>query len=385
MSCIERFFGWFFLLAFIFIPLNFWGYSWQFSLTDFIFSSPVTLLQEVLFGTTGIVDFSSDSLSLAILLMFLVIISGVATVIQQIFIKTQFDITRTARSASAMYLFFVLMKYGADKIFKAQFYLPEPNILYSQFGQLTRDTLFWSTMGLSHTYTFLAGVVELGCALLIIFRRTRVLGLLVSIAVFGNIIAINFGFNISVKMFSCFLFASAVFAIYPNLRTLFRFFCGNEAESLKSINPEVKNKGFRVAVKTFAASFLALLVFYPNLNSGDFNDDLVARPLLHGAYKIDNTIFNGDTLQNDEVPIEKMFVHRRNYLIFQQADGWMRDYYFTTDTIRHRIQLEDYRGRNLIIYYQLSKDRLMLNFNKNGHWQISGYRLDWEALPALQP
>ncbi len=122
------------------------------------------------------------------------------------------------------YLAFVLLKYGFDKVFKLQFYLPEPNILYSEFGMLTKDILYWSTIGTSRFYNISIGVIELVTAGLILFSRTRTLGLLGASLIFAHIVIINFGFDISVKTYSMLLLLMALVSVAPELKSIYNFF-----------------------------------------------------------------------------------------------------------------------------------------------------------------
>jgi uncharacterized membrane protein YphA (DoxX/SURF4 family) len=96
------------------------------------------------------------------------------------------------------YLAMQMLAYGWSKVFKWQFYIPEPNLLFTPLGQLSHDILYWSTMGMSRGYVMFAGILEVLVAILLIFRRTRLLAALIGIGIMTNIVAINFGFNISV-------------------------------------------------------------------------------------------------------------------------------------------------------------------------------------------
>ena len=102
-------------------------------------------------------------------------------------------------------LAFFLLRYGFDKLFKHQFYLPEPNTLYTPVGLLSKDILFWTSMGTSHSYNVFMGLIEIIPAFLLFFKRTRMLGGLISFAVLLNVLMINIGFDITVKILSSFL------------------------------------------------------------------------------------------------------------------------------------------------------------------------------------
>ena len=113
---------------------------------------------------------------------------------------------------SASYLLaFFLLKYGLDKVFKAQFYLPEPNTLYTPMGLLSKDILFWSTMGSSYAYSVFMGILEVLPAVLLFSSNTRLLGGIIAFGVLLNVLAINLSFDISVKVLSFYLQLSCAY------------------------------------------------------------------------------------------------------------------------------------------------------------------------------
>lgn len=127
------------------------------------------------------IDFSSDSLSMYLLIAFLFILA-----IGLSFFRFQKKYAQIIESIFPVYLALILFKYGFDKVFKAQFYLPEPNILFTRFGDLDKDILFWSTMGTSYSYSIILGFIEIGVALLLLISRTKKIGAIFSVFYFAN-------------------------------------------------------------------------------------------------------------------------------------------------------------------------------------------------------
>jgi hypothetical protein len=109
--------------------------------------------------------------------------------------------TALLKTVLAAILFFFLFKYGWDKITKGQFYMPEPNTLFTPFGKLSKDIAYWSLVGSSYPYTVSLGIIEVVAALLLLFKRTQFLASLLAVVIFGQVVLINFSFDISVKLF----------------------------------------------------------------------------------------------------------------------------------------------------------------------------------------
>ena len=169
----------FILLFIIFFPVGFLG-SIQFSITNLVFGRFITFLAHSIFQKPiARIDFSSDSLSMFLLFGCLFLTSIVFSFIKSFRIKTKY-----IESLFSFYLALILLKYGFDKVFKAQFYLPEPNILFTRFGNLDRDILFWSTMGTSYSYSLILGLIEVGIAILLLIPQTKIIGAMLSCFVF---------------------------------------------------------------------------------------------------------------------------------------------------------------------------------------------------------
>lgn len=120
---------------------------------------------------------------------------------------------------SVFFLVLILLKYGWAKITCSQFYPPDPNILDSTFGSLSKDTVYWSLVGSAPGYQQFMGICEVLAAVLLLFRRTRFLGLIASIAVFVNVFVVNVSFDISVKLLSltCLLLSILLLLNYLDL------------------------------------------------------------------------------------------------------------------------------------------------------------------------
>ena len=207
-------------------------------------------------------------------------------------------------------LFFFLVKYGWDKVVKMQFYLPEPNTVYTPFGQLSKDIAFWSVTGSSYSYNVFLGISELLVALLLLFNRTRFFGSILSIVTFTQIVWINFSFDISVKGLAfTLLLASLLLSLsyFEKWKQLFGFPTTIPIESSKHTIPRF--------VKWIFVLLILIECLYPTFKSGNFNDDSAKRPLHHGAYEIiGNPTF------------KKVFIHRRGYIILQSNNDQFIDF-----------------------------------------------------------
>src|SRR5204863_6312660 len=88
------------------------------------------------------------------------------------------------------------------------------------FGEASPMGLLWTFMGSSTSYTVFSGLAEVIGGLLLMARRTTLLGALVCIGVMVNVVMLNFSYDVPVKLYSSHLLAMAFFLLLPDLRRL---------------------------------------------------------------------------------------------------------------------------------------------------------------------
>ncbi|MBK6622737.1 MAG: hypothetical protein IPG32_18410 [Saprospirales bacterium] len=278
------------------------------------------------------------------------------------------------------YLALQLLVYGLSKVFKWQFYMPEPNTLFTPLGYLHRDILFWSAMGVSRSYTVFSGLVEVLPALLLLFRPTRLAGGLIAAGVMTHVLALNLSFDISVKLYSAFLLLLCLFILAPDAPRLWAFFFTQQSPPAPFRSPAFRRKNLYLLAKTIAICLILTDALYPYLSSGNFNDDRAPRPPLHGAYEV----MRGDSWQS----WQRVFIHRKGYFITQSAEGRMQDYGLIVDTLRRKLILEQWEPAAIteISYWEDSAGFLLLEGDFFGDSLRLGLRkLALDELPLLKP
>jgi hypothetical protein len=369
------------VLALVLIPGPLDLLGWQKSLADFVvlpllkFLGGLVLPTEIWFQ-----EISSDSNYMWLMLVVLLPTALIGTWFFAGFRQSRKEGTTALLQILLTYfLAFVLLNYGLDKVFKAQFYLPEPNILFTPFGMLDKDILYWSTMGVSYEYNFFLGLAEVIAAFLIIVRKTRVFGLLIGVAILINVIAVNFSFDISVKAFSMLLLLISLLLLAPFARSFIGFFLERQPVRM----PELARLSFarlsgkpKSIIKILLVGMVLIEALYPYWKAGTNSDDLAERPFLHGAYKI---------IESSDTNLRMVFIHRDGYLIFQDEELRMKDYKLEVNLVENYIELTDYDGSesNLDFEYYQTTGKLELK-NREGSFYLSGKAINWREMPALK-
>jgi hypothetical protein len=380
------------LLCILFIPFPFHLFPLQQDITEGLFGNLIGFTAHALFGIhlkSTLVH--SDAVSMYVLVLVLLVLSIGAGLLLHFRISHKQFYTRLLHVIyllAVYYLSLMLLKYGLDKLFKHQFYLPEPNILYTPLGRLDKDILYWSSIGTSRFYNICIGSVEILSALLLIFRRTRMAGALLSIAVMAQVLMINLGFDISVKLYSSFLLFLSLFILSAYGRRLVSFFLGrNEVVPAITFPVLIHHPFWRAFIKCMLTGFMLLESFLPYIRSKNFNDDAAARPYMHGAYAVQQFISGADTLSGVQSPVKRFFIHRNGYLVFQDQQDAMQDYKLDYDTGQYNYVITDYRQHrtNLDITFNAADSLLTIHYlNKNNPITITGKGLNWRQLPALK-
>jgi hypothetical protein len=95
---------------------------------------------------------------------------------------------------------FDLALIGWQKIFNLQFFVPL-GMLDLPFRSFSGEELTWAYFGHSYPYRCVIGALQIGGALLLLFHRTRLLGVLTLLPVMVNILLIDYFYQLPVGVF----------------------------------------------------------------------------------------------------------------------------------------------------------------------------------------
>ncbi|HXH92180.1 MAG TPA: hypothetical protein VNN25_11415 [Thermoanaerobaculia bacterium] len=192
-----------------------------------------------------------------------------------------------------------MMRYGAAKVIPSQFPPPTLDRLLQPFGDASPMGLLWTFMGASAAYTIFAGALEMLGGLLLTMRRAALLGALVSAGVLANIVALNFMYDVPVKIYSLELLAMAVVIALPDVPRLVDFFVRNRPVTTAPLPRFWRNRAVEIAgvvLRTLAVAVVVLTSFQEVRAMQRMYGGAEARSPLYGIWRVDDFQVDGKTI-----------------------------------------------------------------------------------------
>lgn len=202
--------------------------------------------------------------------------------------------------------------------------MPFPNLaqLYTPLGDLSPMRLAWLFIGYSTPYEFFSGLMESLAALLLIIRRTQLLGALLAAITLFNVVMFNYCYDIPVKLFSTQLFLFSCYLIIHERQRLYSFFFQSTAVPPPVYGPSFQSIPMKVLRYSLFLLFAGYYLVYGFYKEYKFNRELKTRPVfeLYGAYEIkrhliNHTEINGptDTLRWNQIIMGNGFTPNQSY------------------------------------------------------------------------
>jgi len=143
------------------------------------------------------------------------------------------------------YVAATMITYGLVKVIKLQFPFPSLDRLLNTYGNSSPMGLAWTFMGYSKAYNYFTGCAELLGGILLLFRRTTTLGALIALMVSANIMAINYCFDVPVKILSTALVLMTLFLLGRDFKRLWNFFILNQVAPPANLSKPVFKKRWK--------------------------------------------------------------------------------------------------------------------------------------------
>jgi hypothetical protein len=184
----------------------------------------------------------------------------------------------------------IIFSYGMAKVIPTQFVEPSYTQLMKTYGESSPMNLLWTFMGYSTPYQIFGGIMEVLAALLLLFRRTVLIGSLVMIAVMTNVVAMNFAFDVPVKLASSHYLLFSIGLAMVFWKNLMGVFVLQKPSQPVVLNPLFQNKKAFIASQVLKVLILGYF-FYTTYSSYSGYQKMMAEESLRspiaGIYQVE--------------------------------------------------------------------------------------------------
>lgn len=215
----------------------------------------------------------------------------------------------------------VMLGYGFAKLFLLQFPAPDSFRLIEPYGESSPMGLVWAFMGQSPAYQFFAGAVEAVGGVLLFWRRTTTLGALVTAGAMTNVVMLNFGYDVPVKLFSSHLLLTAIALACLDAPRLAAVLLGRSAPA-REVPPVLDGRRSRWVRRVGKTVFVGgLLVLHVLMSASTYTErgPGAPKPTLYGLYEVTSHTRDGieQTLASDPPTL-----HHVSFALYDRLVLW---------------------------------------------------------------
>lgn len=246
------------------------------------------------------------------------------------------------------YVSLMLINYGMVKVIQLQFSEPTMFRLTQNYGDSSPMGLAWTFLGFSKGYNIFMGVAEI-LAVLLLFRRTLTLGAIITLMTIINVMAINFFFDVPVKILSTHLVMMTLFLLAYNFEELLQFFFTKKPVSLPLIEKPSFNKNTNrlfLIIKILLLFYVLPYSFYQTLKSKEMYYGSDSESYLKGFYEVQKFKINDSIKRNTTYNLKRwkyLMIDSKEYALIKNDDDKNQWFKMKTDSLKKEIILQNYR------------------------------------------
>ncbi len=306
-------------------------------------------------------------------------------------------------TVSRYYVALVAFSYGIIKLFCMQMPFPSLHQLATPLGDLLPMRFSWFFIGYSTPYQMFSGAMECVAGVLLLFRRTTTLGVLVATGVFLNVMLLNLCYDIPVKIFSMQMVFTCFFLLANEGQRLINFFILNKPAPLSDLyHFNYSKKWMKVSRVVLKILFIILTVgvgFYQSYAQyKEYHAPAAKTQIKNGVYEV-----TGYSVNNVQLPLSD--TSRWKDAIFENNSGstvvtdtsfrqrYGRAYFgMKADSTTHKLSIIKPFGSNVIYNFDYTlpdtntvhlsgktrQGNVVIDLKRtNRHFQLSERQFHW--------
>lgn len=266
------------------------------------------------------------------------------------------------------HLGFTLILYGIAKVFPLQFGIPDMDTLATDFGDFDPMSLLWSFMSYSRFYTAVTGWVEVLAGLFLLFRKTTFLGVFLSFVAMVNVVVIDIGYDVTVKMFAIHLLLMATILLADHIKRIINFLLLNlAAEPFYYTNLFRGKEKLATVIKVLVITVFGYFTYSETKKLLENEAIILPNSFFSGYHTIEDMIINGDTIL-DSNPQKWKYLsiggskRSPDQLWVKTNRAYKQTYQFELDSSNRTLSFKDIQVENHrydFIYEELNNKRFV--------------------------
>ncbi len=260
----------------------------------------------------------------------------------------------------------MIISYAFAKIFETQF-VTQPSVYDQPVGSLTGFQLTWYYFGYSKWYGFVIAFTQIISSILLFFRKTTRIGIIIFLTFMVNILLMDFAYDIQgAKGMALALTIMALFVLLSDYKMLLKYFVEEPPLFQKSDRPTWMNKVSKIKFIYIPLVFIGFFVLITTLKN-----KYMGRNEFYGTWE---NVENAERLHFEAA---NTFQINKRHEFTSFANG---EYIFTKDSITLKSSAEspsEINPKEKDIYlkgkYELTDNQLTI-INENGHLKFRRIR-----------
>jgi hypothetical protein len=260
-----------------------------------------------------------------------------------------------------------MLNYGLDKLFPLQMSPPSLAVLNEPLGNTSPMTMLWTLIGLNPYYEMICGGAEVLGGLLILFRRTALVGTLLTVFLTTNIVLYNFCFDVPVKIYAAHLLLLSLVVLAPSVQSLWGYFILHRPTvPVDRWTRPARRFGLRVeTVATAVCVLYAVIAASIGLGQayGRQRANSAHPSALTGIWHLDSATLKGQpkpVLTNDGYPMTDLILEPTGRAMLRATDNALYRARFKLDDKAHTVELSDPSKRVTYAIAQTDATHLVL-------------------------
>lgn len=266
--------------------------------------------------------------------------------------------------------------FGMVKVIPTQFPAPSLVTLVAPVGNLSLQSMVWTSIGASQAYQIFTGVIEVVGGVLLLAPRTTMIGAIICLASMVHVFVLNMTYDIGVKLLTFTLVLMSLFLLAPDFRRLAAVFFLNRPAGASTEPPLFRTRrANRIAQALQIVFGLYLLGMYTDIGRTYWyveGGGGSPRSPLYGIWNVEEMAIDGEVrtpeLNDYDRRWRRVIFESPQWMFFQRTDDSFIRYGVAIDN--NKVALTKGRSRSWsssFTFLRPMPDQLMLEGEMDGY------------------